>query len=63
MKKQHLDENDIARLGDNAFTAGFDHGPGDYIQCADCGKLYPAKLRVCRCDCQSDSEFYGDDVE
>lgn len=35
----------------------------EMLKCAECGAFYPARLRVCRCDCQSDAEFYGDDVE
>ena len=34
----------------------------ELLRCDNCGEFYPAKFRVCRCDCQSDAEFFGDDV-
>lgn len=35
----------------------------EMFHCDNCGEFYPAKLRVCRCDYQSDADFFGDENE
>ena len=59
------DEIEISESGPVAdqLAAMYSADVAEMLRCDNCGEFYPAKLRVCRCDCQSDAEFFGDDNE